>query len=68
LFRFAILLGEGHRGQNLKHGAAIRTQGRAGEDEPFRLDNLISSKWGALLYASDNGKLTTTRYLRILLQ
>jgi len=52
---------EGHRGQNLKQGASIRTQGRAGEDEPLRLDDLVIARhWidgaiGAALVNADGG-------------
>ncbi|HXN94278.1 MAG TPA: hypothetical protein VN879_07230 [Candidatus Acidoferrales bacterium] len=41
LFRLAALLGEGHRGQQLKQGLAFSIQRGAGEDDPLGLDNLL---------------------------
>ena len=41
LFRLAALLGEGHRGQQLKQGVASSIQRGAGEDGPLGLDNLL---------------------------
>jgi len=41
LFRLAALLGEGHRGQQLKQDVAASIQRGAGEDDPLGPDNLL---------------------------